>query len=297
MKLKQHLIQFAGTTVVLAALSINPAQAASSAVSTSMVQNGPAQIEVLAQGKGPTIVLLTSLGRGQDDFDIIAADLAKAGFRVLRPQVRGIGKSTGPTTGLTLHDLAADVAAAIVSDNHGKPHEVIIAGHAFGSFVGRMLATDRPDLTRAVVLMAAGAGKVPSPPDARQAIKDSANDKLSEEDRLRALQFVFFAPGNDPHIWLKGWHSDVLNMQREAGDATPGPTYFAGGGVAPILDIQPTQDRIAPVSDSEIVKNELAPRVTVVLVEHTGHAMIVEKPNEVSRALVAWTRKLPKVKD
>lgn len=297
MKLKQQLFQLAGATALLAALSINPVLAASSTVSTSMVQNGPAQIEVLAQGKGPTIVLLTSLGRGQDDFDVIAADLAKAGFRVLRPQVRGIGKSTGPTTGLTLHDLAADVAAAIVADNHGKPHKVIIAGHAFGSFVGRMLATDRPDLTRGVVLMAAGAGKVPSPPDARQAIKDSANDQLSEEDRIRALKYVFFAPGNDPRIWLTGWHPDVLNMQREAGDATPGPTYFAGGGVAPILDIQPTQDRIAPVSDSEIVKNELAPRVTVVLVEHTGHAMIVEKPHEVSKVLVAWARKLPKTKD
>jgi pimeloyl-ACP methyl ester carboxylesterase len=295
MKLYQHLFLIAGLAAVLA----GPAQAtvSASAVTTSMVQNGPAQIEVLAQGRGPTIVLLTSLGRAQDDFDVIAGDLAKAGFRVLRPQVRGIGKSSGPMTGLTLHDLAADVAAAIVADNHGKPHKVIIAGHAFGSFVGRMLATDRPDLTRAVVLMAAGAGKIPSPPDARQAIKDSANDQLSEADRLRALQFVFFAPGNDPHIWLSNWHPDVLNMQREAGDATPGPLYFKGGGVVPILDIQPTQDRIAPVSDSDIVKNELAPRVTVVLVEHAGHAMIVEKPDEVSRALVAWAKKLPKVKD
>src|SRR5450830_451066 len=168
----RHTFLIAGLLALLAgpaAQLASAAPAAASEVTSTLVHNGPAQIEVLAQGHGPTIVLLTSLGRGQDDFDAIGARLAEAGFRVLRPQVRGIGRSTGPTTGLTLHDLAGDVAAAILADNNGHPKKAIIAGHAFGSFVGRMLATDRPDLTRAVVLMAAGAGKIPSPPDARQA--------------------------------------------------------------------------------------------------------------------------------
>jgi pimeloyl-ACP methyl ester carboxylesterase len=70
--------------------------------------------------------------------------------------------------------------------------------------------------------------------------------------------------------------------------------YFAGGGVAPILDIQPTQDTIVPVSDSEIIKTKLAPRVTVVIVPHAGHAMIIEQPALVTKALVDWAHKLPK---
>ncbi len=63
-------------------------------------QAGDAQLEVLAQGSGPTVVMLPSLGRGASDFDAIADRMVEAGFRVLRPQPRGIGKSTGPWQGV-----------------------------------------------------------------------------------------------------------------------------------------------------------------------------------------------------
>jgi pimeloyl-ACP methyl ester carboxylesterase len=74
---------------------------------------------VLAQGTGPTIVILPSLGRGATDYDEVADILAADGFRVLRPQPRGIGVSQGPMTGLTLHDYAGDVAAVIRQAAHG----------------------------------------------------------------------------------------------------------------------------------------------------------------------------------
>ncbi len=77
------------------------------------------RIEVLAQGSGPLVVLLPSLGRGAADFDPIAERLADAGYRVLRPQPRGIGRSRGPMTGIDLHDYAADVAAVIEHENNG----------------------------------------------------------------------------------------------------------------------------------------------------------------------------------
>src|SRR5471032_3244481 len=84
-----------------------------------MVTRGDARLEVLAQGKGPTIVLLPSLGRGATDFDPIAEHLADAGFRVLRPQPRGIGQSTGPWHGVKLEELAADIAAVTEHYNNG----------------------------------------------------------------------------------------------------------------------------------------------------------------------------------
>ena len=54
------------------------------------------RIEVIAEGSGPLVVLLPSRGRAAEDFDVVAAGIAKAGFRVLRPQPRGAGRSTGP---------------------------------------------------------------------------------------------------------------------------------------------------------------------------------------------------------
>src|SRR5690242_8831709 len=110
-----------------------------------MADRGETHIEVIAQGAGPMIVILPSLGRGAEDYNVVAALLAKDGFRVLRPQPRGIGASTGPMTALTLHDFAADIAAVI---EHERKGPAVVVGHAYGHFVARMLATDRPDLVR-----------------------------------------------------------------------------------------------------------------------------------------------------
>src|SRR5258708_19997425 len=86
-----------------------------------MVTRGDACLEVLAQGEGPTIVLLPSLGRGATDFDPIAERLADAGFRVLRPQPRGIGQSTGPCRDVKLEDLPAATPPLSHTNTTGPP--------------------------------------------------------------------------------------------------------------------------------------------------------------------------------
>jgi pimeloyl-ACP methyl ester carboxylesterase len=123
-----------------------------------IVDRDDVHIEVIAQGLGPVIVILPSLGRGAEDYSVVSALLAQDGFRVLRPEPRGIGRSTGPMSGLTLRDFAADIAAVI---EHERKGPALVVGHAYGHFVARMLATDRPDLVRGLVLAAASAGKVP----------------------------------------------------------------------------------------------------------------------------------------
>ena len=114
----------------------------------------------------------------------------------------------------------------IESDGGGA---ALVAGHAFGNRVARMLATDRPDLVRGVSLIAANVGHAPQTPPIREAIRDSANPALPDEERLKALSFAFFAPGNDPRPWLEGWHPDVLAAQRIAGDRTSRQEDYAGG--------------------------------------------------------------------
>jgi pimeloyl-ACP methyl ester carboxylesterase len=61
----------------------------------SIVAYDDVRIDVIAEGAGPLVVLLPSRARGSEDFDEIASGIAKAGFRVLRPQPRGAGESTG----------------------------------------------------------------------------------------------------------------------------------------------------------------------------------------------------------
>jgi pimeloyl-ACP methyl ester carboxylesterase len=249
---------------------------------------GDVTIEVLAQGSGPVVVLLPSLGRGAGDFDAIAEQLAGAGYRVLRPQPRGIGQSRGPMTGIDLHDYAADVAAVIEHENNGA---AFVVGHAFGNRVARMLATDRPELVRAVALVAANIGKAPSPPEVREAIRNSADPALPAAQRLAALQFAFFAPGKDPRVWLAGWHPEVLAAQRAAGDRTSREEDFAAGS-APILYLQPSHDPLAHVEDAKAYGKRFGDRVRVVVIERASHAVIAEQPQAVGAALIAYAGKL-----
>jgi pimeloyl-ACP methyl ester carboxylesterase len=254
------------------------------AVSRTVIAHGDVRIEVWAQGQGPLIVLLPSLGRGAGDFDRIAMRLAAAGYRVLRPQPRGIGESSGPLAGIDLHDCAADIAAVIAQANNGP---AFVVGHAFGNRVARMLATDRPELVRALALVAANIGKAPSPPAVRAAIRASADASLPDAERVAALRFAFFAPGNDPRGWLNGWYPDVLTAQRIAGDRTSREEDFAGGR-APILFLQPGHDPLAHVADAEAYQARFGERVTIVVIAQASHAVIAEQPDAVSDALVAY---------
>ncbi len=252
------------------------------------VVHGDVRLDVLVQGKGPPIVLLPSLGRGAEDFDAIASRVAVAGFRVLRPQPRGIGNSVGPWAGIDLHDLAADIAAVIEQAGLGP---AFVVGHAFGNRVARMLATDRPELVKAVSLVAANVGHDPSPPEVRVAIRTSADPSASKEDRLKALKFAFFAPGNDASVWLNGWYPEVLAAQRIAGDRTPRTEDYAAGS-APILYLQPSHDPLARVHEAEDYKLAVGDRVTVVVIPNASHAVVAERPLLVADALVHYARRL-----
>jgi pimeloyl-ACP methyl ester carboxylesterase len=260
----------------------------SAVVTSTIVQRGNVQIEVLVQGYGPRIVLLPSLGRGATDFDMMAERIAAAGYRVLRPQPRGIGRSRSPALYADLQDCAADIAAVIESEGGDA---ALVAGHAFGNRVARMLATDRPELVRGVSLIAANVGHAPSTPPIREAIRNSADPALPDEERLAALRFAFFAPGNDPRPWLDGWHPEVLAAQRIAGDRTSRQLDYAGG-TAPILYLQPGHDPLAHVEDAHEFKRALGDRVTVIVIDNASHAAIAEQPEAISRALIDFAKRL-----
>jgi pimeloyl-ACP methyl ester carboxylesterase len=266
-----------------------------SAVERRIVSRGNVELEVLSQGSGPVIVMLPSLGRSGEDYDAVAAMLAADGFKVLRPQPRGIGRSKGPMDGLSMHDLAADIAKVIETESKGP---VIVVGHAFGNFVARQIAADRPDLVRGVVVAAASSGKVPPGstekpigPDIRQAIDGPSDASLPEAKRLEYLQIAFFAPGNDARVWLGGWNSEVHHMESHAREHTPVDDYFAAG-TAPILDLQAENDPVAPRRFAGVLKSMLGDRVTIVVIPNASHALFPEQPKAVTQAIATFARRI-----
>ena len=244
------------------------------------------RIEVIADGAGPLVVLLPSRGRDSLDYDEVAGGIAEAGFRVLRPQPRGILGSAGPLDNITLHDLARDVARVIEHENAGP---AVMVGHAFGHFVSRMLAVDHPHLVRGVVLAAAAAKSYPAELSAM--VSKAGDPALPDAERIAIMQYLFFAPGNDPAVWLHGWFPAANDAQRRATLATKQSEWWSAGSV-PLLDLQAAHDPFKPREKMNELRDEFGDRVTIVVIPNASHALIPEQPKAVTDAIVGWVKKL-----
>jgi pimeloyl-ACP methyl ester carboxylesterase len=271
--------------IALALTMMTQAAPADDKRTRELVRSPDGEIDVIVEGAGPLILLLPSRGRDSEDYDEVAHGLAQSGFRVLRPQPRGIGRSTGPLQGLTLHDFARDVAAVI--SHYGGP--AVIVGHAYGNWVARMTAVDHPELVRGVVIAAAAAKTYP--PELSVAVTKSGDPSLPREERLKYLRGTFFAPGNDPTIWLDGWHPQASEAQRLAGLATKQAEWWSAGKV-PLLDLQADNDPFHPIEKMNELKDELGDRVTVAVIRNASHALLPELPKAVVEAIAAWVRGL-----
>lgn len=244
------------------------------------------QIDVLmdgaGDGAGAAVVLLPSAQRDSEDFDELAQIIAAKGFKVLRPQPRGMGRSSAPPKDMSLHTLAADVAITI---EHLSDGPAIVVGHAFGHWVARVLDMNHPKLVRGVVVLG-GSAKVF--PEGMRAAQDICSDMSQPEElRREALQKVMFAPGNDPVVWLSGWHLNLKPIYRVAG-LVPAKDVWFNVANAPILDLQGDQDPWRPANTRHELKDLLSDKVTVQVIANASHALAVEQPCAVADAITSW---------
>jgi pimeloyl-ACP methyl ester carboxylesterase len=249
-----------------------------------------AQIDVIVDGEGDAVVLLPSSQRGSDDLDAVAERIAAAGHKVLRPQPRGVGKSSGSLENLTLNVLAADVAATIKALGNGR---AVVVGHAYGHYVARVTDLDYPALVRGVVMAAAGSASATSAPALPKALDVAADARQPDAARLAALQLAFFAPGNDPRAWLDGWHPELAKAYRAAAKVPARATWWPVTH-APVLDLQAANDPWRPVDSRQEVVDALGEKASVVVIPQASHALFPEQPRAVAEAIVKWIATLPR---
>jgi len=276
-------------TVVLAVClgAIGTTSAQTNSERTELVQTANATIHVTVRGQGEPVVFIPASARGVQDFEDLSRRIVAAGFQAILPDPRGIGGSKGPLTGISLHDMADDLAAVIRSTGGGRPATVV--GHALGNRVARMLASDHPNLTKQVILLAPG-GMVPPTPEITQAGTRVFDATAPRDERLAALQRAFFARSNNAKVWENGWYLDVAPAQRAAMNRTPLGDWWAGG-VAPILVLQGTDDINAVRENAERLAAEFPNRVTLVEIPNAGHAMLPEQPERIAAAILTYLRR------
>jgi 3-oxoadipate enol-lactonase len=106
------------------------------------------QLNFVKEGKGPTIVLAHALGCDLTMWDEVAQQLAK-GFRVLRYDHRGHGRSPMAPGACTIEDLADEAAQLIERETQGEVHFV---GLSMGGMVAQQIAVRHPELVTSIVV-------------------------------------------------------------------------------------------------------------------------------------------------
>lgn len=248
------------------------------------IQGPDSKITVRAQGEGPRVVLLPSLGRGAGDFDDLSDRLAKAGYCVLRPEPRGLIGDKGALDGVTLDHFAEDVAAVI--DAFDGP--AVVIGHDFGGQVAQMVSYLYPDLVSSLVLLAAP-GPVPAKPEPATALRRVFIRELSDEEHLEAVALALFADGNDPVVWVNGWYPSLAFAQAEAERHMP-PEELWSRLRRETLVVQPADDLVVVPENAERMATHLGDLVSVVTVPNAGHALLPEQPEALAAAILAWLR-------
>ena len=241
-------------------------------------------LRVGSSGDGPPVVMHPSLGRWSRDFDQLAEALVAAGFRAVTIDPRGVGESSAPLEPMPLRCWADDVVAVTTALGLTSVH---LVGHAFGNRVMRQVASDHRDLVRSVVLLGAG-GRVHGDDEARAAVARCFDLDLPEAEHLEAVRTAFFAPGNDPEVWLDGWFPAAKDAQQLAFGADVAQWWL--GGVAPMLVVQGLQDRAAPPANGRQLRDERTARTELVEIDGAGHALLPEQPDAVAAHVVAFLR-------
>ena len=219
-------------------------QPTSPAAQEGMVKLADSNIQYFSQGQGEPIVLLPFGGLTVGYMAGLSQNLTDAGYRVIRINFRGSGKSTGSGEGITLHTLAQDVAGVIECCS-GLRARSISRTCVCTPMPARTLAADHPEIVRTVILFAAG-GKVPPKPPGEHALQTIFNPASTDADILKEMKYTVGNPAEIPMAWqtIKSSRApEVAGLQKTAINNTLLKDWWAPPGKMKYLIFQGMEDR------------------------------------------------------
>ena len=101
-------------------------------------------------GTGPLVVAVPGMGDLRSTYDELRAALLAAGYRVVTTDLRGHGESS---TGFATDGDEATAQDVIALVEHLGAGPAVLVGNSMGASAVTVVAADRPDLVRALVLL------------------------------------------------------------------------------------------------------------------------------------------------
>jgi len=229
---------------------------------------------VLGPEGGRIAVLVHGLGGRADDWQKLAPQLAKAGFRVYLPDLPGYGESEKPANfSYSVSDEGRIVAGFL--DALGLK-QVDLGGWSMGGWIAQLVAVAHPDRIRRLMLFDSAGLYMKPDWDTRLFTPDSAAeidklDTLLMPNPPRVPGFVArdILRTSHQHAWVMHRAIDSMLTGRETTDRLLPSLKM------PVLIVWGAVDHITPLSEGEKM-HQLIPQSQLTVISGCGHLA----PNE-----------------
>ncbi len=264
---------------------------------TEHVQVGDINIAYKQFGQGKPILFISGTSQTKDAWDpTLLSELAATNYTVIVFDNRGIGETTVGTRPFSIEQFANDTAGLLEALNIEK---VDVLGASLGSFIAQELTLDFPQKVDRLILHAGFCGGnetiYPSGEAAETIMTLSspqALHKMTTDQQAMILAQIMFPPQ-----WLEE-HPEILNSVIQlAPSRSSTPEIIQQQGLASAtwkgscdklpsmtqrtLVIVGDQDLLAPAANS-IMMAQRIPNSWLVIMQGTGHGMMLQVPNEFS---------------
>jgi len=267
---------------------------------------------------GPALVLLHGLGRRWQVFLPLIPALSLR-WHIFAPDLRGHGKSSRVARGYHGPQYAEDIAH-LLRERMSTP--AVLFGHSLGGMLAMWVASHHPELVRALILgdnmIAVRHLQDPmlhSPtyralfPGLRDLVRRGGSVEQIAEGIGRIVlpvpgtdktAMIRDLPGND-EAYLLSWARCVQQADPEAYDMTLDGSSIEGwdgetvlrGITCPTLLLQASRELGGLMSDADVaLATRLLPHHTHVKFRNLGHALFIQQPEPVLRAVTNFLESL-----
>lgn len=242
---------------------------------------------------GAAVILIAGFPLTREIWNAQSATLSER-FRIVRPELRGVGQSSVPDGPYLMERLAADVATVL--DTLGI-ERASIAGHSLGGYVALAFARMFSErVTRLALICSRLAADAPEQASARRALADRLERESSTKAAVEAYVPRLTAPGaavERPEI--------VARVREIAGTLSPAGAASLLRGMAmrcdahdiapeldvPVLVVAGAKDAVISTEEARAIAAAF-PRGRLIVCANSGHLPMLEEPETVSAALAEW---------
>lgn len=249
------------------------------------------------RGKGLPLVLIHGFPLCRKMWRPQAEALAKAGCRVITPDLRGFGESRLLSDTVSMDIYGDDIVALL---DHLAIDKAVVGGMSMGGYVLLNLLERYPDRVAAPLFITTKAGGDDEAGKAKRTALAEVTRNQGSQTVAEAFRKLLFAPAtmsDNPELVdeLYGWMqatdprgaAAALIAMRERKDCTP----LLGSFSQPALVIGGDQDQAIPVENSRLIAEGL-PDAELCIIPGGGHMVNMEQPLEFNKAVMTFMTKL-----